>query len=40
LIYVSNAPFTEVEKVMGVLNGGLSTASSAATVAGTAATIK
>jgi polysaccharide export outer membrane protein len=40
LIYVSNAPFTEVEKVMGVLNGGLSTASSIATVTGTAATIK
>jgi polysaccharide export outer membrane protein len=40
LIYVSNAPFTEVEKVMSVVTGTLSTASSAATVAGTAATIK
>jgi polysaccharide export outer membrane protein len=40
LIYVSNAPFTEVEKVMSVVTGTLSTASSAASVAGTAATIK
>ena len=40
LIYVSNAPFTEVEKVMGVLNGGLSTASSLATVTSAASTIK
>ncbi|MGD1037266.1 MAG: polysaccharide biosynthesis/export family protein [Roseiarcus sp.] len=40
LIFVSNAPFTEVEKVMGVLNGGLSTASSLATVTSAASTIK
>jgi polysaccharide export outer membrane protein len=40
LIFVSNAPFTEVEKVMGVLNGGLSTASSLATVTSAAATVK
>ncbi len=35
LIYVSNAPFTEVEKVMAVLNGGLSTGGSVANVAET-----
>ncbi len=40
LIFVSNAPFTQVEKVMSVINGSLSTASSVATVAGVAATIK
>jgi polysaccharide export outer membrane protein len=40
LIFVSNAPFTEVEKVMGVLNGGLSTASSLATVTSAASAIK
>ncbi|MGD0639127.1 MAG: polysaccharide biosynthesis/export family protein [Roseiarcus sp.] len=40
LIFVSNAPFTEVEKVMGVINGGLSTASSLATVTNAASTIK
>jgi polysaccharide export outer membrane protein len=40
LIYVSNAPFTEVEKVMVVFTGALSTASSAATVANTSAAIK
>jgi polysaccharide export outer membrane protein len=40
LIFVSNAPFTEVEKVMGVLNGGLSTVGSLATITNAASTIK
>ena len=40
LIFVSNAPFTEVEKVMAVVNGTLSTAGAAATVAGVADTIR
>ena len=40
VIYVSNAPFTEVSKVMAVVNGGLSTGGSLAGVAATAATVK
>jgi polysaccharide export outer membrane protein len=40
LVFVSNAPFTDVEKIMGVINGGLSTASSLATVTSAAAVIK
>ena len=40
LIFVSNAPFTEVQKVMGVINGGLSTAGSIANISSAASTLK
>jgi len=40
LIYVSNAPMTEVSKVMQIIGGGLGTAGSAASIATAASTVK
>ncbi len=40
LVYVSNAPLVEVEKVIGIFNSALSPASQGATLAATAATVR